>query len=292
MKKSLILLFCYFSLLTSQTIPFVPRANNEGAVGTSGLHFGFGFFRGLHGDTLYWTTMSPAITASSLGAVTGTPWTSMGYVTGTPWTGMGYVTGTPWASMGYLTSYTETDPNVYTWAKASVKPTYTYTEVGAQATLVSATNIKTVNGNSLLGSGDIAISGGAGLGYVINVMALTSSPVDAQTVYFGMMPKAPITTANVSKVYIRKAGTLKIAEIYCYSGTAGTGEAWSLYVRKNNTTDYLIATLSVTTSERVFTNSALSITLVAGDYIELKSIQPTWVTNPLTTIYGGYLYIE
>jgi hypothetical protein len=163
---------------------------------------------------------------------------------------------------------------------------------GKQATLVSGTNIKTVNGNSLLGSGDLAISGGAGLGYTINVQALTSSPTDAQTIYFGMMPKAPTTTAATSKVYIRKAGTIKIAEVYCYSGTAGTAEAWSLYIRKNNTTDTLIATLSVATSERVFTNSALSIAVVAGDYIEIKAVNPTWATNPLTCIFGGYIYVE
>lgn len=34
-----------------------------------------------------------------------------------------------------------------------------------QDTLVSGTNIKTINGNSLLGSGDIVISGGEGGGY-------------------------------------------------------------------------------------------------------------------------------
>lgn len=135
--------------------------------------------------------------------------------------------------------------------------------------------------------------GAAGVSnYTIAVQALTSSPVDAQTVYFGMLPKAPTTTANISKVYIRKAGTIKVAEIYCYSGTAGTAEAWSLYVRKNNTTDTLIATLSVATSERVFNNTALSVSVAVGDYIEIKGVQPTWVTNPLTTIYGGYLYIE
>jgi hypothetical protein len=134
--------------------------------------------------------------------------------------------------------------------------------------------------------------GASGLGYTINVQALTSSPTDSQTVYFGMLPKAPITTANVSKVYIRKAGTITMANIYCYSGTAGTGEAWSLYIRKNNAADTLIATLSVAASERVFTNSALSIPVVAGDYIEIKGVQPLWATNPLTTIYGGYLYIE
>lgn len=135
-------------------------------------------------------------------------------------------------------------------------------------------------------------SGGSGNGFIISVQALTSSPVDSQTVYFGMLPKAPITTANVSKIYICKSCTLKHAEIYCYSGTAGTNEAWSLYVRKNNTTDTLIATLNVNTNERVFTNAALNISLVAGDYLEIKGVQPLWATNPATTIYGGYLYFE
>ena len=135
-------------------------------------------------------------------------------------------------------------------------------------------------------------AGAGGLGYTLKVQALTSSPVDAQTVYFGMLPKAPTTTANISKVYIRKAGTIKIAEIYCYSGTPGTAESWSLYIRKNNTTDTLIKTLAVSASERVFTNSALSIAVAVGDYIEIKGVQPTWATNPLTTIYGGYIYIE
>lgn len=129
-------------------------------------------------------------------------------------------------------------------------------------------------------------------GYSINVQALTSSPADGQTIYFGMLPKAPVTAAATSKIYIRKAGTIKIAEIYCYSGTAGTNEAWVLSVRLNNTTDTQIASVSAATSERIFTNSSLNISVAAGDYIEIKGVQPTWATNPLTTIYGGYIYIE
>ena len=61
-----------------------------------------------------------------------------------------------------LQSYTETDPTVPQWAKASTKPTYTAQEVGAQEELVSGTNIKTINNQSILGSGNIAISGGGG----------------------------------------------------------------------------------------------------------------------------------
>lgn len=128
-------------------------------------------------------------------------------------------------------------------------------------------------------------------GYTIPVQALTSSPTDAQTVYFGNLPKVPVTTAGISKVYIPQTGNITRAEIYCYSGTAGTNEAWSLYVRKNNADDTLIATVANSASERIFRNAALNIAVSAGDYIEIKGIQPTWGTNPLTTIYGGYLYI-
>ena len=132
----------------------------------------------------------------------------------------------------------------------------------------------------------------AAIGYTLAVQALTSSPTDSQTVYFGQLPKAPTTTANISKVRIPKAGAIKRAYIYCYSGTAGTAEAWSLYIRLNNASDTLIKTLSVSASERIFDNDALNIAVIAGDYFEIRGVQPLWATNPLTTIYGGYIYIE
>jgi hypothetical protein len=157
---------------------------------------------------------------------------------------------------------------------------------GKQDALVSGTNIKTVNGISILGSGDLDT------GYTLSVQALTSSPVDAQTIYFGNLPKAPVTTAAISKVYIPRTGSIKRAEIYCYSGTAGTSENWSCYIRLNNSTDTLVQTIGAATNERRFNNSSLSISVVAGDYIEIKFINPTWATNPLTTIFGGYIYIE
>jgi len=154
---------------------------------------------------------------------------------------------------------------------------------GKQAAISQGTTAQYLKGNFTLGTYT---------GYSINVQALTSSPADGQTIYFGTLPKAPTSTANISKVYVRTAGTITAAEIYCYSGTAGTNESWSVYIRVNNTTDYLIQTLTLATSERIFTNSSLSISLAAGDYFEIKSINPTWATNPLTTIFGGYIKIN
>jgi hypothetical protein len=128
--------------------------------------------------------------------------------------------------------------------------------------------------------------------YTLFVQALTSAPTDAQTVYFGTLPKAPTTTADISRVYVPRAGTIVRADIWTYSGTAGSNENWSLYVRLNNTTDTLIQTIGAATNARNFTNTALSIAVVAGDYFEIKGIQPTWGTNPNTTIYGGHITIE
>ena len=59
-----------------------------------------------------------------------------------------------------LQSFAETDPTVPTWAKQASKPTYTASEVNAQVPLVSGTNIKTINGTSVLGSGNITIESG------------------------------------------------------------------------------------------------------------------------------------
>ena len=53
-------------------------------------------------------------------------------------------------------------------------------ELGLQATLVSGTNIKTINNESLLGSGNIVIQGGGGSGDVADVYWDDASTLDAQ----------------------------------------------------------------------------------------------------------------
>ena len=128
--------------------------------------------------------------------------------------------------------------------------------------------------------------------YTLHVQALTTTPTDSQTVYFGALPKAPTTTADISRVYIPRTGTIVRADVWCYAGGAGTSESWSLYVRLNNTTDTLIATLSAATNARNFQNTSLAIAVAAGDYIEIKGVQPAWATNPTTCIYGGHITVR
>lgn len=187
------------------------------------------------------------------------------------------------ASSGSFTAGVTASTLTLTGADLSVGGS-SFTIAGGSATLAYRLTAGSFagNGTSLTGTG----------GYTIAVQALTATPADGQTVYWGMQPAAPTTTAGQRKVYIRRAGTIRLANLYCYAGTAGSNENWSMYVRLNNTTDTLIQTLGANTSERIWTNSALSIAVAAGDYFEIKGVQPTFGTNPATNICGGYVFIE
>ena len=75
----------------------------------------------------------------------------------------------------------------------------TTTQVAAkQDTLVSGTNIKTVNGNSLLGSGDVTISGGGGGGLTLVVVSTTTQTAVSGSNYALTNAAATTVTAPAS----------------------------------------------------------------------------------------------
>jgi hypothetical protein len=136
MKKILFVILLMSAICPAQTPTgnIVPAVSGTRSLGTSDNPWLTGYI-----NTLYWTTLSPAITTSSLGAQPALSGTGFVKISGSTisYDNSTYVTGTPWTAMGYLTTYTETDPSIYAWAKASVKPSYTYSEVGAQAPIAN-----------------------------------------------------------------------------------------------------------------------------------------------------------
>ena len=63
------------------------------------------------------------------------------------------ITNAPW-----ITTWTETDPTVPSWAKASSKPSYNFSEIGSKPTTISdygITDAKIANGTITLGSASI-----------------------------------------------------------------------------------------------------------------------------------------
>jgi hypothetical protein len=186
-------------------------------------------------------------------------------------------------------TYVEFDPALMRVCVGCSAPAVTLDVNGALRVDQNIVSYKDVNAKRICADGNCLSNL---YGYTIAVQSLASSPADNVINYFGANPRAVTTTANVSQVYIPRTGTIKAAYITGYAGTAGTAEAWIMLLRKNNTTDYNITTVATNTSQRVFINAQMNVPVSAGDYFEIKTLNPPWVTNPLTSTFGGHIYIE
>jgi hypothetical protein len=106
------------------------------------------------------------------------------------------------------------------------------------------------------------------------------APADATTYYMGAFESvAPPTSGGSRRVYIRRAGIITGASIFVLTA-GGTSETSTISVRLNNTTDTTITSSFATNATTVFTNTSLAIAVAVGDYVEIKWVTPTWVTNP------------
>ena len=111
-----------------------------------------------------------------------------------------------------------------------------------------------------------------------------SNPADATSYLFGSFPETALTTLTGRKrIYIQRAGIITGADVWIWvDTTAASGETSTMSVRLNNTTDTTISSsITLTTGLDHFTNTALSIAVAVGDYVEIKWASPTWATNPI-----------
>lgn len=120
-------------------------------------------------------------------------------------------------------------------------------------------------------------------------------PADATTYYTGMVQALnAMSSTTVLRTYCPRAGTITGAYLY-FLFTAGSAETSNLYIRVNNTTDYLISSsvvLNSATAQFIVTNSSINIPVSAGDYISLKWVTPTWVTNPTTVSISATITVD
>jgi hypothetical protein len=135
-----------------------------------------------------------------------------------------------------------------------------------------------------------------GARYTIHVLDDTQagfSPADGATEFFGYAGVRSSTSVEQTRMYIARAGVIVAAELSWFTlATQGSNENISVYIRLNNSSDTLVATVGAASNFRRFSNAALSIAVSAGDYVEIKAVCPTWATNPTSLKMVGYLLIE
>ena len=115
--------------------------------------------------------------------------------------------------------------------------------------------------------------------------------VDLQAYYFSMGDSLNPTEIS-HRIYVLRSGIIRQAIFYGNFVTAGTNEAWPMYVRVNMATDFLIESIGISNVHRVWKNHALNIPVSAGDIIAIKHVGPTWVTNPAGMLVTGNILIE
>lgn len=120
------------------------------------------------------------------------------------------------------------------------------------------------------------------------------NPADAATYWYGgaFRNLVAITAAGQNRIYFRRACTIaKIDQTIVY--TAGTSENVSISLRLNDTTDTaLTTTLDLSGAGPQYLSHTISVAIAVGDFIELKWVSPTWVTNPTSITVFGTIYAE
>ena len=121
------------------------------------------------------------------------------------------------------------------------------------------------------------------------------SPADSSTYYFGYTgTNSPNTSANVDPFIIPANGSIfRIDLFFTVTGTLASAETFTSSFRLNNTTDTTIsASCKTDAAYQMFSNSALGITVAAGDTFQIKLVFPAWVTNPTNVRSGAFVYLR
>lgn len=121
-----------------------------------------------------------------------------------------------------------------------------------------------------------------------------SSPADATNYYIGVpLVLTPTTAAGQRKQTARVDFTIFEISATLYVGTPGTNETYSVYLRKNGTTDYLLTSaLHADSASPTYYTSSVDISITTGDTFELKVVTPTWATNPASIVHSFTLYCK
>lgn len=165
------------------------------------------------------------------------------------------------------------------------------TAIGARNNLLPD---QTGNAGKVLQTDGTNVSWQSKGGFSVTANSAQFNPADATTYYFGIFASLPTTTTpDIRRQYIPTSGTIRSCTMNWFANAnPGTAESFSMYIRLNNTTDFLIATVATNAAQKLFMNTALNIPVVAGDYIEIKTITPLWTTNPTQVNIGGTIFIE
>jgi hypothetical protein len=163
------------------------------------------------------------------------------------------------------------------------------------AALGTSGDVLTSNGAGALPTFQAASSGG--LGFILSVQTSDGAPADSTTYYMQESQQMDsATTSNIASVQYVIPVNCTLTKCYgtiTVIGTLASTENSTLSIRVNDTTDTTVtSTLKMNAASNTFSNTGLSISLSAGDFISFKLATPAWGTNPTFTNFSASVYLS
>lgn len=123
------------------------------------------------------------------------------------------------------------------------------------------------------------------------------NPADSATYHFGAIPYAPYIAGTAAwRIYAPRAGFVRWFTCFnTVSGTLGSTEPGSVYLRVNAATDYLLTDSLLWNNITNGSGGDIDpevIPIARNDYMEMIVVTPAWVTNPTVVTYWAQLWIE
>ncbi len=154
------------------------------------------------------------------------------------------------------------------------------------ATTATYPNTAGTSGNVLTSDGTNWSSSTPASGVYTNgfITSLEFDPADSTTYYF-LIRFEQNTVSSTTNIRYYLTNTVTINRVYGafgVSGTLGSAQNCTFFIRKNDTTNTNVTTsLQLTATSNSFNATGLGISLVAGDFITFGFTGPAWTTNPL-----------
>lgn len=124
--------------------------------------------------------------------------------------------------------------------------------------------------------------------------AVFASPGDGTTTYWGNMA-AETGVAAIAPIYMQRCRIFRVDySVYSFGMEVPSGETATVSVRVNDTTDYTVSSSVAFDNDpfELFSNTAMNVPIAEGDYIEFKTVYPTWTTNPTSVLLSATVHIE
>jgi hypothetical protein len=160
-------------------------------------------------------------------------------------------------------------------------------DVAVQATLVSGTNIKTINSASVLGSGNLSVAAQDSISLINNTNVTVGT---SATSYVSFCAFTTNSTEASRQVIIPVAGTIKNLYVLT-STTQSAGGSQVCTVRKNTANTAITTTIAANAVAGTFSDTTNSVSVAAGDKLSLQ-VQNNAATGAAATIVSVAIIIE